>query len=348
LKDAVPSYNAVVWEVRDVLWGMVEVVRGNVHMEEKARAAVVAAAAAAASEASEASEVSAAEAAEALAGGDDEEEEAATGTPRMALTDAKDEDKADKAQVTAAAGTPPSSTPTAENDESVRKRKRAQTHNAACSSGGTSSGGTSMPLHTLKSLRLTSLPTFPRPQWNKKRRSKRPVEQNIFMGVWEEDGHRYPVRVQGLVTRPTATATASACDGSGSGDCNDDGNVDGDGDVWVQVRFIEYGDVREVRYSELKCVDMRNPRQRGEVDAALNDEAHYPGRLALAAPALAPAAAGDNGGGDDDGDGGVTDKYYDQRYRLFSRYDEGIVLDTEGWYSTTPEVVHIAYPLHRH
>lgn len=38
------------------------------------------------------------------------------------------------------------------------------------------------------------------------------------------------------------------------------------------------------------------------------------------------------------------EKYWDQRYRLFSLYDQGIQLDTEGWYSVTPEriAMHIA------
>lgn len=37
-------------------------------------------------------------------------------------------------------------------------------------------------------------------------------------------------------------------------------------------------------------------------------------------------------------------KYYAQRYRLFSLFDEGIQLDHESWYSTTPEEIakHIA------
>src|SRR5690606_21594068 len=37
-------------------------------------------------------------------------------------------------------------------------------------------------------------------------------------------------------------------------------------------------------------------------------------------------------------------KYWAQRYRLFSRFDEGIRLDEEGWYSVTAEKVaqHIA------
>ena len=40
----------------------------------------------------------------------------------------------------------------------------------------------------------------------------------------------------------------------------------------------------------------------------------------------------------------VMEKYWDQRYRLFSLYDHGIQMDTEGWYSVTPEriAMHIA------
>ena len=32
-------------------------------------------------------------------------------------------------------------------------------------------------------------------------------------------------------------------------------------------------------------------------------------------------------------------KYWRQRYSLFSKYDEGIELDEEGWFSVTPEAV---------
>lgn len=40
----------------------------------------------------------------------------------------------------------------------------------------------------------------------------------------------------------------------------------------------------------------------------------------------------------------VHDKYWAQRHRLFSRFDKGIKLDSEGWYSVTPEVIadHVA------
>eukprot|EP01083_Nonionella_stella_P054138 143013_1 len=40
----------------------------------------------------------------------------------------------------------------------------------------------------------------------------------------------------------------------------------------------------------------------------------------------------------------VADKYWAQRKRLFSKFDEGIQLDKESWYSVTPEAIatHIA------
>lgn len=40
----------------------------------------------------------------------------------------------------------------------------------------------------------------------------------------------------------------------------------------------------------------------------------------------------------------VPNKYWGQRYRYFSKFDDGVTLDEEGWYSVTPEVIalHIA------
>jgi trimethylguanosine synthase len=40
----------------------------------------------------------------------------------------------------------------------------------------------------------------------------------------------------------------------------------------------------------------------------------------------------------------VADKFWSQRRRLFTRFDEGIQLDKESWYSVTPEAIanHIA------
>eukprot|EP01042_Synura_sphagnicola_P013963 gene13963-17675_t len=35
----------------------------------------------------------------------------------------------------------------------------------------------------------------------------------------------------------------------------------------------------------------------------------------------------------------VHEKYWDQRYRIFSRYDHGILLDPESWYSATYECI---------
>jgi len=40
----------------------------------------------------------------------------------------------------------------------------------------------------------------------------------------------------------------------------------------------------------------------------------------------------------------INDKYWAQRRRLFSKFDNGIQLDAEGWYSVTPEIIadHVA------
>jgi trimethylguanosine synthase len=32
-------------------------------------------------------------------------------------------------------------------------------------------------------------------------------------------------------------------------------------------------------------------------------------------------------------------KYWFQRYSLFSRFDEGVKMDEEGWFSVTPEII---------
>ncbi|XP_054783317.1 uncharacterized protein LOC129290549 [Prosopis cineraria] len=39
----------------------------------------------------------------------------------------------------------------------------------------------------------------------------------------------------------------------------------------------------------------------------------------------------------------LTKKYWHQRYRLFSKYDQGIQMDEEGWFSVTPEEIAIKH-----
>ncbi|XP_034208633.1 trimethylguanosine synthase-like isoform X2 [Prunus dulcis] len=39
----------------------------------------------------------------------------------------------------------------------------------------------------------------------------------------------------------------------------------------------------------------------------------------------------------------LVEKYWFQRYDLFSRYDEGIKMDEQGWYSVTPEKIAITH-----
>ena len=36
---------------------------------------------------------------------------------------------------------------------------------------------------------------------------------------------------------------------------------------------------------------------------------------------------------------GIIGKYWCQRYLLFSRFDDGIKMDEEGWFSVTPEPI---------
>lgn len=35
----------------------------------------------------------------------------------------------------------------------------------------------------------------------------------------------------------------------------------------------------------------------------------------------------------------ILGKYWCQRYLLFSKFDEGIKMDEEGWFSVTPELI---------
>lgn len=39
----------------------------------------------------------------------------------------------------------------------------------------------------------------------------------------------------------------------------------------------------------------------------------------------------------------LLEKYWVQRFNLFSRYDEGIKMDEEGWYSVTPEAIAVRH-----
>ncbi|VFQ59080.1 unnamed protein product [Cuscuta campestris] len=43
--------------------------------------------------------------------------------------------------------------------------------------------------------------------------------------------------------------------------------------------------------------------------------------------------------GEDEGVSPMVEKYWFQRFDLFSRYDEGIKMDEEGWFSVTPEEI---------
>ena len=85
-------------------------------------------------------------------------------------------------------------------------------------------------------------------------------------------------------------------------------------------------------------------RERGESDVDGGGSSKSTGASAVAAcdvalteaetAAAAAEAAAVHG---DEGLRAVVAKYWMQRFRLFSRFDQGILLDKESWYSVTPE-----------
>lgn len=81
-----------------------------------------------------------------------------------------------------------------------------------------------------------------------------------------------------------------------------------------------------------------------DVGEATGDDASA---LALSGGAVTGAAANHGHGGrasDDQEVWRVMHKYWVQRHRLWKRFDEGILMDQEAWYSVTPEAIakHIA------
>ena len=82
----------------------------------------------------------------------------------------------------------------------------------------------------------------------------------------------------------------------------------------------------------------------GGLDGNGRDGNHTHGSGGGGAVARGEAEAGMSGATDEAAHIPTLRKYWMQRYMLFSKYDEGVRLDQEGWYSVTPEVMaaHIA------
>jgi hypothetical protein len=185
--------------------------------------------------------------------------------------------------------------------------------------------------------------------WTLKRR-----EENLCLAPWiDEDVDStslYPCRVYGVApppahSAPTASATASAFD------------------QWSRVMFLGYQDHATLRRSQLRRLPVRRRLQCKDLGWTIRMESFD---LEIPHAHTQPNSAGgltsskaDNEDEDENENESNSScssssshsprfvthaKYWDQRYRLFSKFDRGILLDTESWFSVTPEAIgtHIA------
>ena len=99
---------------------------------------------------------------------------------------------------------------------------------------------------------------------------------------------------------------------------------------YFKVRYLQSFNYEEVHYSDLFPIDIPLPENLvsaqtivldyiNNVFTQVDEDCWY--RLLVNKPE------------------GVHNKYWDQRYRLFERFDEGILLDGESWYSITYETI---------
>ncbi|XP_028776892.1 trimethylguanosine synthase-like [Neltuma alba] len=96
--------------------------------------------------------------------------------------------------------------------------------------------------------------------------------------------------------------------------------------LWASRKALteDGGDTRQVsknttETSNPRTTETSNPRKPKQVKGFRNPEASKEGISRL------------------------TKKYWRQRYRLFSKYDQGIKMDEEGWFSVTPEEIAIRH-----
>lgn len=124
-------------------------------------------------------------------------------------------------------------------------------------------------------------------------------EHNVFLARWSADGNFYPARVLGNAPTRGWSMVAFL---AWDGD-------DGDGNNEPLALPREPGSLRPVSKNKKPLM----------ASAEAGDE-----RRRYDAPCPLPATHA---------------KYWDQRYRLFTRFDRGVQLDDEGWFSVTPECI---------
>jgi hypothetical protein len=88
---------------------------------------------------------------------------------------------------------------------------------------------------------------------------------------------------------------------------------------WAVVRIIDHDRIgtgatlRRVQLAEIPAAERADAHKKVQLDELFINQLGMPENIHL--------------------------KYWDQRYRLLSRYDAGVRLDEESWYSITPEAV---------
>ena len=201
-------------------------------------------------------------------------------------------------------------------------------------------GSTSSGVSAERAPAVAAAPALPSHTRGRKRKKKRRKQHAVFAppvgarcdAYYAGDGMWYPVDV-----------IAVESGGAPSSELQHSTNV-------FTVRFVGYGDVEQLPADWLRATGStaarRGARRRAPLQAQPQltaaesaEESLYAEWLRACGLRAAPAGAATASARAGAVPGSGMRKYYAQRYRLFSRFDDGILLDEEGWYSVTPEVL---------
>ncbi len=324
LQDRIPSMRAVFWEVREVLWGITEHITKSIQQERKEEAALAIRV---------------------------EDEDDGDGDGRGDRDREETQDDAER-EVMESMGLP------LELGKKTGTGKRH--HGDTIASNSSLMAAPSLPLSASSISASTAGKGgnkrrrigLPVPGYNKKNGSHRPAESNIYWSIWQGDGLKYLCRVIGVAPNPYPNPNPMAKTSSGA---------------YCVVRYLEYDEDAIVPRLSLRPLSREDWTYANDM---LNSETFD--TVSCASPAYTScvqsggvgrcdvSVSGSVDGGEERereeteaseeaivrararvkvSDIGELSKYFDQRYRLFSLFDKGVVMDREGWFSATPELI---------